>query len=253
MGSKEGIESLRALPLFSEVEEPDLRRLASHLIERRFPRDSTLIQEGQAGNYMYVLREGRVKVTKLSGAGREKILEILGSGAFFGEMALLDPPERSASVKSLDPVRVLALSRQGFLQALEHSPGLAMAVIRELARRLRHTNLDASHIPYQSVKERTQDLLRRLATDRRRRLARLARAHPPGGGRHGGHLPRDRDPCSQAAEAGRLAATGRQALSDPARGLTGARPARSASRGPCAPRACAEAPGRLNGRPASTT
>ena len=165
MGSKEGIESLRALPLFSEVEEPDLRRLASHLIERRFPRDSTLIQEGQAGNYMYVLREGRVKVTKLSGAGREKILEILGSGAFFGEMALLDPPERSASVKSLDPVRVLALSRQGFLQALEHSPGLAMAVIRELARRLRHTNLDASHIPYQSVKERTQDLLRRLATD----------------------------------------------------------------------------------------
>jgi len=163
--SDEGIDSLRSLPLFSEVAEADLRRLAEHLIERRFPRDATLIQEGQPGDYMYVLREGRVKVTKLSGAGREKILEILGEGAFFGEMALLDPPERSASVKSLDPVRVLALSRKGFLQALERSPGLAMAVIRELARRLRHTNLDASHIPYQSVKQRTQDLLRRLATE----------------------------------------------------------------------------------------
>jgi CRP-like cAMP-binding protein len=162
---EEGIDSLRALPLFSEVEEEDLRRLAGHLIERRFPRDSTLIQEGQPGDYMYVLREGRVKVTKLSGAGREKILEILTEGAFFGEMALLDPPERSASVKSLDPVRVLALSRRSFLQALERSPGLAMAVIRELARRLRHTNLDASHIPYQSVKERTRELLDRLATE----------------------------------------------------------------------------------------
>jgi CRP-like cAMP-binding protein len=161
----EAIESLRSLPLFSEVSEADLRELAKHLIERRFPRDSTLIQEGQPGDYMYVLREGRVKVTKLSGAGREKILEILGAGAFFGEMALLDPPERSASVRSLDPVRVLALSRQGFLRALERSPALAMAVIRELARRLRHTNLDASHIPYQSVKERTRELLTRLATE----------------------------------------------------------------------------------------
>jgi len=163
--SDEGIDSLRSLPLFSEVDEADLRRLAGHLIERRFPRDSTLIQEGQPGDYMYVLREGRVKVTKLSGAGREKILEILTEGAFFGEMALLDPPERSASVKSLDPVRVLALSRTGFLQALERSPGLAMAVIRELSRRLRHTNTDASHIPYQSVKERTRELLDRLATE----------------------------------------------------------------------------------------
>jgi len=162
---QEGIDSLRAIPLFAEVAEQDLRRLADHLIERHFPRDATLIQEGQAGDYMYVLREGRVKVTKLSGAGREKILEILTEGAFFGEMALLDPPERSASVKSLDPVRVLALSRRGFLQALERSPGLAMAVIRELSRRLRHTNLDASHIPYQSVKERTQELLSRLATE----------------------------------------------------------------------------------------
>jgi len=163
--TSEGIALLRALPLFSEVEEADLQRLAGHLIERRFPRDSTIVQEGQPGDYMYVLREGRVKVTKLTGAGREKILEILQAGAFFGEMALLDPPERSASVKTMEPVRVLALSRHDFLDALSRSPGLAMAVIRELARRLRHTNLDASHTPYQSVKERTQELLQRLATE----------------------------------------------------------------------------------------
>jgi len=161
----EALDSLRSIPLFSDVEEGDLRELAGHLIERRFPRDSTIVQEGQPGDYMYVLREGRVKVTKLSGAGREQILEILAAGAFFGEMALLDPPERSASVKSLDPVRLLALSRHDFLQALSRGPGLAMAVIRELARRLRRTDEQASHIPYQSVKDRTRELLRRLATE----------------------------------------------------------------------------------------
>jgi CRP-like cAMP-binding protein len=161
----EALDSLRSLPLFSEVDEEDLRELADHLIERRFPRDSTIVQEGQPGDYMYVLREGRVKVTKLSGAGREQILEILSAGAFFGEMALLDPPERSASVKSLDPVRLLALSRHDFLQALSRSPGLAMAVIRELARRLRRADEQASHMPYQSVKDRTRELLLRLATE----------------------------------------------------------------------------------------
>lgn len=161
----EGIAALARMPLFRELAPADLAPLAEQLIERRFPRDATIIQEGQAGDYMYILAEGRVKVTKVSGAGREKILEILGAGDFFGEMALLDPPERSASVKSLDPVRLLALSRQSFLQALDRVPGMAMVVIRELARRLRRTDEEASHIPYQSVKERTRDLLHRLSTE----------------------------------------------------------------------------------------
>ncbi len=162
---EDGIDILAAMPLFQELSRSDLGALAEQLIERRFPRDATIIQEGQAGDYMYILREGRVKVTKVSGAGREKILEILEAGAFFGEMALLDPPERSASVKSLDPVRLLALSRQSFLNALDEVPGMAMVIIRELARRLRRTDEEASHIPYQSVKERTRGLLRRLATE----------------------------------------------------------------------------------------
>ena len=165
MSGREAVDSLRAIPLLSHVQDDDLERLADLIIERRFPRDATILQEGQTGDYMYILREGRVKVTKLSGAGREKILEILGEGAFFGEMALLDAPDRSASIRSLDPCRLLALSRKDFLAALRRSPDLAMAVIQELSRRLRRTDEQASHIPYQSVKERTQELIGRLATE----------------------------------------------------------------------------------------
>ena len=87
---KETLESLRAIPLFSSVTDEDLETLASLLIERRFPNNKTIVEEGLSGDYMYVILEGRVKVTKLSGDGREKILEMLGEGDFFGEMALLD-------------------------------------------------------------------------------------------------------------------------------------------------------------------
>jgi CRP-like cAMP-binding protein len=155
------LESLRKIPLFSGVGDDDLDEVAGHLIERRFPKGATIVEEGTPGDYMYVIREGRVKVTKLSEDGREKILQMLGEGAFFGEMALLDQAPRSATVKTLAPVRLLALSRTDFLSVLRRSPDLAMGVIQELTRRLRETDEQASSLSFQRVKERTRGLLRR--------------------------------------------------------------------------------------------
>jgi CRP/FNR family cyclic AMP-dependent transcriptional regulator len=139
--------------------------MASLLIERRYARNTTIVEEGLPGDYMYVIREGRVKVTKLSDEGREKILNFLDEGGFFGEMALLDRAPRIASVKTLKPVRLLALSRTDFLNALRTSPDLAMAVIQELVRRLREVDEQASSLSFQRVKERTKGLLRRLAQE----------------------------------------------------------------------------------------
>ena len=114
---------------------------------------------------MYVICEGRVKVTKLSGDGREKILEMLDAGSFFGEMSLLDSAPRSASVKALTDVRILALARNDFLNVLRRSSGLALAVIQELTKRLRQQDEQASSLSFQRVKQRTMGLLQRLARD----------------------------------------------------------------------------------------
>jgi CRP-like cAMP-binding protein len=157
--------SLRAIPLFSKVCEEDLASVAAHLIERRVPKGLTIVEEGLEGDFMYLLCEGRVKVVKLSDDGREKILEMLDAGAFFGEMALLDRAPRSASVKTLTPVRLLALSRADFLDVLRCSPDLAIALIRELSLRLRRIDEQASSLSFQRVKERAMALFDRLALD----------------------------------------------------------------------------------------
>ncbi len=162
---KEATESLRHIPLFSRVSDADLERVASLLIERRFPKNKTIVEEGLTGDYMYVLREGQVKVTKLSSDGREKILELLEAGDFFGEMSLLDSAPRSATVKTMTAARVLALSRNDFLSLLRRSPDLAMAVVQELTRRLRQVDEQASSLSFQRVKERTQGVLVRLARE----------------------------------------------------------------------------------------
>src|SRR5512134_2079718 len=163
--TRETLEALRSIPLFGRVADSDLEQIASHVIERRYPRNTTIVEEGLPGDYMYILREGRVKVTKLSEDGREKILDFLEAGAFVGDMALLERAPRSASVKTLAPVKVLALSRNDFMGLLRKSPDLAMAVIQELSRRLRSVNEQASSLSFQRVKERTMGLLERLAKD----------------------------------------------------------------------------------------
>jgi CRP/FNR family cyclic AMP-dependent transcriptional regulator len=163
--SRDALEIARGIPLFAQVADDDLDQIASHLIERRYPRNTTIVEEGLPGDYMYIIREGRVKVTKLSDDGREKILEFLDEGAFVGEMALFERAPRSASVKTLTPVRLLALSRTDFIGLLKKSPDLAMSVIQELSRRLRTINEQASALSFQRVKDRTKGLLERLARE----------------------------------------------------------------------------------------
>jgi CRP-like cAMP-binding protein len=163
--SKEAVESLRNIGLFSTVHDEDLESVASLLIERRFPKHKTIVEEGLPGDYMYIIREGRVSVSKLSDDGREKILEFLEAGDFFGEMSLLDNAPRSASVRALSETRILALSRADFLAVLKRSPVLSMAVIQELTRRLRQVDEQASSLSFQRVKERTMGLLVRLAKE----------------------------------------------------------------------------------------
>jgi CRP-like cAMP-binding protein len=172
--TKEALGSLRTIPLFAAVDDEGLESIADLLIERRIPKHQTIVEEGLTGDYMYVIRDGQVKVTKLSGDGREKILELLGPGDFFGEMSLLDNAERSASVKSLTETRILALSRNDFLKELRRNPDLAMAVIQELTHRVRTMDEQASSLSFQRVKERTQGLLVRLAKEESGREGRHA-------------------------------------------------------------------------------
>ena len=160
---KEILDSLRSIPLFGRVSESDLEELATQLIERRFPKNATVVEEGLPGDYMYVIREGRAKVTKASEDGREKIMNFLETGAFFGDMALLGDETRSASVKTLEESVLLALSRRDFIDLLRQSPDLALAVIEELANRLRETNEQARSLSFQGVEERTRNLFERIS------------------------------------------------------------------------------------------
>jgi CRP-like cAMP-binding protein len=162
---KSRTEALRTIPLFHGLEEPDLADIADLLIERKFPKGATIFEEGVLGDYMYLIGKGQVKVTKMSEDGREKILEILSDGDFFGEMSLLDREPRSASIKTTTPTVLLALSRTDFLGLLARSPDISMGLICELSRRLRETDEQVRALLFERVEGRTRRILGRLARD----------------------------------------------------------------------------------------
>lgn len=161
----ERIEGLRAIPLFANLDEKDLSDIAGLLIERKFPRDAVIFEEGTLGDYMYLIQEGQVKVTKMSEDGREKILEMFGPGDFFGDMSIFDREPRSASIKTTKACVLMALSRQDFLGLLRQNPDVCMEVMQELSRRLRDADEQIRALLFERVEGRTRQLLVRMARE----------------------------------------------------------------------------------------
>jgi CRP-like cAMP-binding protein len=125
-------EELREIPLFAGLSEAGLERLAASAAEIRCEPGQVLALEGDAGSGMFVILEGEVSVEMRGGWHTE-----LGAGNFVGEVSLLVPDAtRVARVRAATDVRCLTIPRAELLELVESEPSLALAMLRELARRL---------------------------------------------------------------------------------------------------------------------
>ena len=159
------LEVLRTVPLFSQVSEADLRAMADLVRERRQPKGSLILTQGDEGETLFLIRSGQVKVAVVAEDGREVILSVLGAGSFFGEMALIDDEPRSAHVIAMEDSVLLALRREDFRARLDRSPELGMALLRELSRRLRRADDTIASLMLLDVNGRVAHLLLELARE----------------------------------------------------------------------------------------
>ena len=122
-------EVLSALPLFSQVPRRHVRALAKLAWPVDHAPGEVIVQQGDQGNSMYLMLEGRARVV-----GKSRILR---PGDFFGEMALIDGGPRSATIIAASPVRVMMLQRRAFLKVLKQNPQIGFAIMETLAQRVR--------------------------------------------------------------------------------------------------------------------
>jgi CRP-like cAMP-binding protein len=104
-----------------------------------WPSGAVLFQRGDAAEFMLIIESGRVRLNLATAGGRELVLRHAGPGAVVGEMGILDDRQRSADATAVGALKGLVIHRAPFLALLARRPGLALAVIRYLTRRLNET------------------------------------------------------------------------------------------------------------------
>jgi CRP-like cAMP-binding protein len=157
--------TLQKVPLFSQLGPPDLQRVLEVARERAYPKNSVILFEDDPGDALYVVKQGQVKVVLIGEDGREVILSVLGEGDFFGEMALIDDEPRSAHVIAMSDSSLLVLRREDFQGLLMQTPGIALAMLRELTRRLRRVDEKVGSLVLLDVNGRVARLLLDLAEE----------------------------------------------------------------------------------------
>lgn len=129
---RRSVAALAAVPLFDGVSKRHLRRLAREADAVEFEPGRAIVEEGQAGEALFVVLTGTARIVR---AGRK--VGALIPGDFFGELSALDGGPRTASVVPETPVEVLRVFRHTLQRMVEQEPSLAMGLLEGLARRLR--------------------------------------------------------------------------------------------------------------------
>ncbi|MBK9341952.1 MAG: Crp/Fnr family transcriptional regulator [Dehalococcoidia bacterium] len=160
---------IRDLPLLARLPMSDLKALASRGRVRRFTSGATIFHEGDPGDAIYVVVEGRIRMSRLSGSGSEATLALIGPGDCTGELALFDGRPRSATATAMQATRTFVVSRDDFVNWVRDRPGAALALLETLSLRIRRTNDIVTDLVF-------LDLAHRLA----KHLLTLAAAHADG-------------------------------------------------------------------------
>ncbi len=156
---------LRSVTLFKELTDADLAVIEELATTKTVARGSVILSEGEIGDSLYVITEGRVKVFIGDEEGREVILKMLGAGDFFGELSLIDRQPRSASVAALENCTMQVLSHKTFQQCLASTPRIAVTVMTALAKRMRDADRKISTLALMDVYGRVAHTLLELAVD----------------------------------------------------------------------------------------
>lgn len=146
-------------PLFAALSEDAAGQLLSSMDPVRLYRGDQVFHEGDVGDSVYVIVEGKVKLGRTSTDGRESLLSVLGPGEMFGELSVFDPGPRLTSAIAVDDSHLVSLGHQALKSFLTEHPEVAMQMLTGLAHRLRRTNEGMSDLVFTDVPGRVAKAL----------------------------------------------------------------------------------------------
>ena len=154
---------IRKAPLFSALDDEAAEALRRSMPEVNLGRGQVLFREGDSGDKLYVVAEGKVKLGRSSSDGRENLLAILGPGEMFGELSLFDPGPRTATATAVTDTRIFALGHADLTTWVSGRPEVALSLLKQISSRLRRTNEVIGDLVFSDVPGRVAKALLDLA------------------------------------------------------------------------------------------
>lgn len=155
---------VRRAPLFAALDEEAATAVRRSMTEVVLGRGRVLFREGEFGDRLFVVAEGKIKISRSSSDGRESLLLVLGPGDMFGELALFDPDRRAATATAVTDSRLYALSNDNLRPWLAHRPEVGVSLLRQLSRRMRRSTEFVSDLVFFDVPGRVAKSLLDLST-----------------------------------------------------------------------------------------
>lgn len=149
----------RRAPLFTALDDAAAASLRASMDTVKILKGNILFAEGDEGDHLYVILEGKLKLGTSSSDGRENLLSILGPGEMFGELSLFDPGPRTSSVTAVTDAKLLTLGQKELIPWLAENPVVALHLLGRLAQRLRRTNEAVGDLVFSNVPGRVAKAL----------------------------------------------------------------------------------------------
>lgn len=154
---------VRRAPLFASLDDSAAAALKATMFQTTVARGETVFAEGESGDRLFVVLEGKVKLSQTSGDGREQVMAVLGRGDMFGELSLFDPGTRTSTATAVTDTVLLGLSQRDLRPWLTGRPEVAEALLQALAQRLRRTNEARADLVFSDVPGRVAKALLELS------------------------------------------------------------------------------------------
>lgn len=163
VGRGVGDDPVMRAPLFAAMDEEAAAAVRRSMAEVSLGRGQVLFREGDYGDRLFVIAEGKLKIGRSSPDGRENLLSVLGPGDQFGELTVFDPEARMGTAIAVTDCRLYSLSSENLRPWIAQRPDVALALLRQLSRRLRRSTEVLSDLVFSDVPGRVAKSLLDLA------------------------------------------------------------------------------------------
>ena len=133
-------EFLQNINIFNDLSESGLKNIEDSFVLRKYPKGSMIILEEEYGDIVFIVKKGTIKITRVNDEGKEVILSLMGVYDIVGEMSIIDGEARSANVLAQESCELYAITREDFLEILKNNFEVSLALMGELASRIRKSD-----------------------------------------------------------------------------------------------------------------